>query len=30
MFAILERIFYYQCACCDKTVPFGRYMDGAY
>src|SRR2546423_13370708 len=30
MFRVLARIFYYQCACCDKTVPFGRYMDGAY
>jgi hypothetical protein len=30
MLAILDRIFYYQCACCHKTVPFARYGDGAY
>src|SRR5256885_1629484 len=30
MLGILERIFFYQCACCDKSVPFGRYVDGAY
>jgi hypothetical protein len=30
MLGILDRIFYYHCACCDKAVPFGRYMDGAY
>jgi len=30
VFGILERIFFYQCACCDKRVPFARYADGAY
>ena len=30
MFRLLERIFFYQCACCAKSVPFGRYLDGAY
>ena len=30
MLGILDRLFFYQCACCDKSVPFGRYMDGAY
>jgi ribosomal protein L37AE/L43A len=30
MFGILERIFFYQCSCCDKRVAFARYTDGAY
>jgi hypothetical protein len=30
MFGILERIFFYQCACCDKTVSVAQYTDGAY
>ena len=30
MSGILERIFFYQCACCDKTVSVARYTDGAY
>ena len=30
MLAMLDRLFFYQCACCDKRVPFARYTDGAY
>jgi hypothetical protein len=30
MLAVLDRLFYYQCSCCHKTVPFARYTDGAY
>jgi len=25
MLGILDRLFFYQCACCDKTVPFGSF-----
>ena len=30
MLEFLDRLFYYQCACCDKSVPFARYTAGAY
>jgi RNA polymerase-binding transcription factor DksA len=30
MFERLDRIFYYQCSCCGKSVPFARYTAGAY
>jgi hypothetical protein len=29
MLGVLERIFFYQCPCCHKRVPFARYKDGA-
>jgi hypothetical protein len=30
MFAILDRIFFYTCACCDRHIPEGRYLNGAF
>jgi hypothetical protein len=30
MLDFLDRLFYYRCSCCDKSVPFARYTAGAY
>jgi len=30
MFAILDRVFLLQCACCERRMAEGRYLDGAF
>jgi hypothetical protein len=30
MFAILDRIFFYTCGCCERRMAEGRYINGAF